>query len=85
MFFFLVAPSGPPQNLQVFNETTTSLTAQWEHAPGRVQNYRITYMPVAGGRPQSVRVIWTRFGVWLMSLNKDSQSKPAGGLHSMFS
>ncbi|XP_056623247.1 collagen alpha-1(XII) chain isoform X1 [Triplophysa dalaica] len=47
------APSGPPQNLQVFNETTTSLTAQWEHAPGRVQNYRITYVPVAGGRTQS--------------------------------
>ncbi len=52
---FLLAPSGPPQNLQVFNATTTSLTAKWDHAPGRVQNYRITYVPVAGGRSQSVK------------------------------
>uniref|UniRef100_A0A673LQQ0 Collagen alpha-1(XII) chain-like n=1 Tax=Sinocyclocheilus rhinocerous TaxID=307959 RepID=A0A673LQQ0_9TELE len=51
---FLIAPSGPPQNLQVFNATTTSLTAKWDHAPGRVQNYRITYVPVAGGRSQSI-------------------------------
>lgn len=55
--FFLTAPSGPPQNLQVFNATTTSLTAKWDHAPGRVQNYKITYVPVSGGRSQSVRNI----------------------------
>uniref|UniRef100_A0A672RH76 Collagen type XII alpha 1 chain n=1 Tax=Sinocyclocheilus grahami TaxID=75366 RepID=A0A672RH76_SINGR len=48
------SPSGPPQNLQVFNATTTSLTTKWDHAPGRVQNYRITYVPVAGGRSQSI-------------------------------
>lgn len=58
---FLIAPSGPPQNLQVFNATTTSLTAKWDHAPGRVQNYRITYVPVAGGRSQSVKNILTFF------------------------
>uniref|UniRef100_A0A9J8AGW4 Collagen, type XII, alpha 1a n=1 Tax=Cyprinus carpio carpio TaxID=630221 RepID=A0A9J8AGW4_CYPCA len=51
---FLIAPSGPPQNLQVFNATTTSLTAKWDHAPGRVQNYRITYVPIAGGRSQTI-------------------------------
>lgn len=69
--FFLKAPSGPPQNLQVFNATTTSLTAKWDHAPGRVQNYRITYIPVAGGRSQSVRNISTFFFVdiiWLTEL-----------------
>ncbi|KAL4624073.1 collagen alpha-1(XII) chain-like isoform X2 [Arapaima gigas] len=43
-------PSGPPQNLQVYNATTTSLTVKWDHAPGRPQNYRITYVPEAGGR-----------------------------------
>uniref|UniRef100_A0A6Q2ZEB7 Collagen alpha-1(XII) chain n=1 Tax=Esox lucius TaxID=8010 RepID=A0A6Q2ZEB7_ESOLU len=47
-------PTGPPQNLQVFNATTTSLTVKWDHAPGRVQNYRITYVPTAGGKSQSI-------------------------------
>uniref|UniRef100_A0A672LEC8 Collagen alpha-1(XII) chain n=1 Tax=Sinocyclocheilus grahami TaxID=75366 RepID=A0A672LEC8_SINGR len=54
---FLIAPSGPPQNLQVFNATTTSLTTKWDHAPGKVQNYRITYVPVAGGRSQSKNTV----------------------------
>uniref|UniRef100_A0A3Q3CJL9 Collagen, type XII, alpha 1b n=1 Tax=Haplochromis burtoni TaxID=8153 RepID=A0A3Q3CJL9_HAPBU len=38
-----------PKNLRVFNATTTTLTAKWEPAPGAVQNYKITYRPVAGG------------------------------------
>uniref|UniRef100_A0A8C2FM79 Collagen alpha-1(XII) chain n=1 Tax=Cyprinus carpio TaxID=7962 RepID=A0A8C2FM79_CYPCA len=45
--------SGPPQNLQVFNATTTTLTVKWDHAPGPVQNYKITYQPLAGGKPLS--------------------------------
>uniref|UniRef100_A0A8C2CNF1 Collagen, type XII, alpha 1b n=1 Tax=Cyprinus carpio TaxID=7962 RepID=A0A8C2CNF1_CYPCA len=43
-------PTGPPQNLQVFNATTTTLTVKWDHAPGPVQNYKITYQPLAGGK-----------------------------------
>uniref|UniRef100_A0A3Q1FWL3 Collagen alpha-1(XII) chain n=1 Tax=Acanthochromis polyacanthus TaxID=80966 RepID=A0A3Q1FWL3_9TELE len=48
--------SEPPRNLRVINATTTTLTAKWEHAPGRgtVQNYRITYRPAAGGEPTQV-------------------------------
>uniref|UniRef100_A0A673FTY1 Collagen alpha-1(XII) chain n=1 Tax=Sinocyclocheilus rhinocerous TaxID=307959 RepID=A0A673FTY1_9TELE len=42
-------PTGPPQNLQVFNATTTTLTVKWDHAPGPVQNYKITYQPLAAG------------------------------------
>uniref|UniRef100_A0A8C7T5A7 Collagen alpha-1(XII) chain n=1 Tax=Oncorhynchus mykiss TaxID=8022 RepID=A0A8C7T5A7_ONCMY len=49
------SPTGPPQNLQVFNATTTTLNVKWDHAPGRVQNYKITYVPTAGGKTQSVR------------------------------
>uniref|UniRef100_A0AAX7SU24 Collagen, type XII, alpha 1b n=1 Tax=Astatotilapia calliptera TaxID=8154 RepID=A0AAX7SU24_ASTCA len=41
-----------PKNLRVFNATTTTLTAKWEPAPGAVQNYKITYRPVAGGETQ---------------------------------
>lgn len=48
------APNAPPTDLVVFNETTTSLNARWNPAPGRVQNYRITYVPTSGGRSQTV-------------------------------
>lgn len=54
MLHLLPAPNAPPQNLQVFNATTTSLTVKWDHAPGPVQNYKINYQPVAGGKTLSV-------------------------------
>ncbi|XDV42634.1 hypothetical protein PO909_011260 [Leuciscus waleckii] len=66
------APSGPPQNLQVFNATTTSLTAKWDHAPGRVQNYKITYVPVAGGRSQSTQIGGKKNTVILQKLTPDT-------------
>uniref|UniRef100_A0A673FNS6 Collagen alpha-1(XII) chain n=1 Tax=Sinocyclocheilus rhinocerous TaxID=307959 RepID=A0A673FNS6_9TELE len=66
------APSGPPQNLQVFNATTSSLTTKWDHAPGKVQNYRITYVPVAGGRSQSTQVGGKKNTVILQKLTPDT-------------
>uniref|UniRef100_A0A672LG59 Collagen alpha-1(XII) chain n=1 Tax=Sinocyclocheilus grahami TaxID=75366 RepID=A0A672LG59_SINGR len=66
------SPSGPPQNLQVFNATTTSLTTKWDHAPGKVQNYRITYVPVAGGRSQSTQVGGKKNTVILQKLTPDT-------------
>ncbi|CAL8314936.1 unnamed protein product [Merluccius merluccius] len=48
--------TGPPTNLVVINATTTSLTPKWEHAPGPVQNYKITYQPSAGGKTLSMQV-----------------------------
>ncbi|XP_060735731.1 collagen alpha-1(XII) chain isoform X2 [Tachysurus vachellii] len=66
------APSGPPQNLQVFNATTTSLTVKWDHAPGKVQNYRITYLPTAGGRPQSTQIGGKKNTINLQKLTPDT-------------
>ncbi|XP_065123394.1 collagen alpha-1(XII) chain isoform X2 [Paramisgurnus dabryanus] len=66
------APSGPPQNLQVFNATTTSLTAKWDHAPGRVLNYRISYVPVAGGRTLTTQVGGKKNTVVLQKLTPDT-------------
>ncbi|KTG34174.1 hypothetical protein cypCar_00006793, partial [Cyprinus carpio] len=66
------APSGPPQNLQVFNATTTSLTAKWDHAPGRVQNYRITYVPIAGGRSQTTQIGGKKNTIILQKLTPDT-------------
>ncbi|KAL2081858.1 hypothetical protein ACEWY4_021676 [Coilia grayii] len=49
-------PIGPPANLRVFNATTTSLNLRWDHAPGPVQNYKITYLPAAGGKAVTTQV-----------------------------
>uniref|UniRef100_A0A8C9RCC6 Collagen alpha-1(XII) chain n=1 Tax=Scleropages formosus TaxID=113540 RepID=A0A8C9RCC6_SCLFO len=65
-------PSGPPQNLQVYNATTTSLTVKWDHAPGRVQNYRITYSPEAGGRTQTTQIGGKKNSVILQKLTPDT-------------
>uniref|UniRef100_A0AAR2KZ53 Collagen alpha-1(XII) chain n=1 Tax=Pygocentrus nattereri TaxID=42514 RepID=A0AAR2KZ53_PYGNA len=67
-----VTPSGPPQNLQVYNATTTSLTVKWDHAPDRVQNYRITYEPVAGGRSQSTQIGGKKNTITLQKLTPDT-------------
>ncbi|XP_062864011.1 collagen alpha-1(XII) chain [Trichomycterus rosablanca] len=65
-------PSGPPQNLQVFNATTTSLTVKWDHAPGKVQNYRITHVPTAGGRTQSTQIGGRKNTITLQKLTPDT-------------
>ncbi|TSO25219.1 Collagen alpha-1(XII) chain [Bagarius yarrelli] len=66
------SPSGPPQNLQVFNATTTSLTVKWDHAPGKVQNYKITYVPTAGGRSQSTQIGGKKNTINLQKLTPDT-------------
>uniref|UniRef100_A0A4W5P3T0 Collagen alpha-1(XII) chain n=1 Tax=Hucho hucho TaxID=62062 RepID=A0A4W5P3T0_9TELE len=65
-------PTGPPQNLQVFNATTTTLTVKWDHAPGRVQNYKITYVPTAGGKTQSTQIGGKKNTVLLPKLTPDT-------------
>ncbi|KAK5857192.1 hypothetical protein PBY51_010450 [Eleginops maclovinus] len=66
-------PSGPPTNLVVFNETTTTLNTRWNHAPGRVQNYKITYVPTAGGRSQTTQVGGKKTTVLLPKLTPDTE------------
>uniref|UniRef100_A0A6Q2XZ99 Collagen alpha-1(XII) chain n=1 Tax=Esox lucius TaxID=8010 RepID=A0A6Q2XZ99_ESOLU len=66
------APTGPPQNLQVFNATTVSLTVKWDHAPGPVQNYKISFQPVAGGKALSTQVGGKKNSVILQKLTPDT-------------
>uniref|UniRef100_A0A8C7K2X2 Collagen alpha-1(XII) chain n=1 Tax=Oncorhynchus kisutch TaxID=8019 RepID=A0A8C7K2X2_ONCKI len=66
------SPTGPPQNLQVFNATTTTLNVKWDHAPGRVQNYKITYVPIAGGKTQSTQIGGKKNTVLLPKLTPDT-------------
>ncbi|TRY57351.1 hypothetical protein DNTS_024942 [Danionella cerebrum] len=65
-------PMGPPQNLQVFNATTTTLTVKWDHAPGPVQSYRISYQTSAGGKLLSVQVNGKKNSVVLQKLTPDT-------------
>uniref|UniRef100_A0A671W1X0 Collagen alpha-1(XII) chain n=1 Tax=Sparus aurata TaxID=8175 RepID=A0A671W1X0_SPAAU len=64
--------SSPPQNLRVFNATTSSLSVKWDAAPGPVQNYRITYKPVAGGEPLT-QVGGKKTNIVLQKLDPDTQ------------
>ncbi|XP_058235769.1 collagen alpha-1(XII) chain isoform X2 [Hemibagrus wyckioides] len=66
------SPNGPPQNLQVFNATTTTLTVKWDHAPGPVQNYKIDFQPVAGGKTLSTQVGGRKNSVILQKLTPDT-------------
>ncbi|XP_067097113.1 collagen alpha-1(XII) chain [Osmerus mordax] len=66
------SPTGPPQNLQVFNATTTTLSVKWDHAPGPVQNYKLTYQPVAGGKTHSTQVGGKKNSVLLQKLIPDT-------------
>uniref|UniRef100_A0A3B4F2M5 Collagen type XII alpha 1 chain n=1 Tax=Pundamilia nyererei TaxID=303518 RepID=A0A3B4F2M5_9CICH len=61
-----------PKNLRVFNATTTTLTAKWEPAPGAVQNYKITYRPVAGGDALITQVGGKKTSVILQKLEPDT-------------
>ncbi|XP_029348934.1 collagen alpha-1(XII) chain isoform X2 [Echeneis naucrates] len=67
------SPNAPPTNLVVFNETTTSLNARWNLAPGRVQNYKITYVPTSGGRSQTTQVGGKKNTVLLPKLTPDTE------------
>ncbi|XP_029984667.1 collagen alpha-1(XII) chain-like [Sphaeramia orbicularis] len=42
-------PLGGGKNLQVLNPTMTTLDVQWEPAEGQVTEYRVIYVPAAGG------------------------------------
>uniref|UniRef100_A0A8C7CY01 Collagen type XII alpha 1 chain n=1 Tax=Oncorhynchus kisutch TaxID=8019 RepID=A0A8C7CY01_ONCKI len=66
------SPTGPPQNLQVFNATTVTLTVKWDHAPGPVQNYKISFQPVAGGKALSTQVGGKKNSVILQKLTPDT-------------
>uniref|UniRef100_A0AAQ6AME4 Collagen alpha-1(XII) chain n=1 Tax=Amphiprion ocellaris TaxID=80972 RepID=A0AAQ6AME4_AMPOC len=69
----IISPNAPPTNLVVFNETTTSLNARWNPPLGRVQNYRITYVPTAGGRSQTTQVGGKKNTVLLPKLTPDTE------------
>lgn len=54
-YFHLTSePLGGVRNLQVTDPTTSTLNVQWEPAEGNVRQYRIFYVPAAGGEEEMV-------------------------------
>ncbi|XP_009571425.1 PREDICTED: collagen alpha-1(XII) chain-like, partial [Fulmarus glacialis] len=47
---------GNPRNLRVSDATTSTMKLSWSAAPGKVQQYFITYTPVTGGETKEVTV-----------------------------
>ncbi|KAG6920442.1 collagen, type XII, alpha 1, partial [Chelydra serpentina] len=47
---------GSPRNLRVSDATTSTMKLSWSAAPGKVQRYRITYTPAAGGESKEVTI-----------------------------
>uniref|UniRef100_A0A3B3HJT5 Collagen, type XII, alpha 1b n=1 Tax=Oryzias latipes TaxID=8090 RepID=A0A3B3HJT5_ORYLA len=47
-------PLGGVRNLQVLNPTITTLNVRWEPAEGRVKEYKVVYVPAAGGAESMV-------------------------------
>lgn len=47
-------PLGGVRNLQVTDPTTSSLNVQWEAAEGNVRQYKVFYVPAAGGQTLTV-------------------------------
>ena len=45
------------KNLQVLNPTMTSLNVRWEPAEGKVKEYKVIYVPAAGGAEATVGLV----------------------------
>lgn len=67
---------GGVKNLQVTDATTSSLKVRWEPAEGNVRQYRIFYVPAAGGAEDMVRYSAGNQLDYMMRL-----FDPAGGHH----
>lgn len=51
----MTEPLGGVRNLRVTDPTTSTLNVQWEPAEGSVRQYKIFYVPTAGGREEMVK------------------------------
>lgn len=48
---------GGVRNLQVLNPTMTTLNVRWEPAEGKVKEYKVIYVPAAGGAESMVGLV----------------------------
>ncbi|KAK5852560.1 hypothetical protein PBY51_006413 [Eleginops maclovinus] len=65
-------PLGGVRNLQVLNPTMTTLNVRWEAAEGRVKEYKVIYVPAAGGAETMETVSAGTTSTVLRSLQPDT-------------
>lgn len=54
---WFLEPLGGVRNLQVLNPTMTTLNVRWEPAEGKVKEYKVMYVPAAGGAESMVGLV----------------------------
>uniref|UniRef100_A0A8C7UKE1 Collagen, type XII, alpha 1b n=1 Tax=Oncorhynchus mykiss TaxID=8022 RepID=A0A8C7UKE1_ONCMY len=64
---------GSPRDLRVFDETMSSMKLSWAAAPGRVLQYRINFLPSAGGERKEVSVKGENTNVLLKNLQPGTE------------
>lgn len=57
MWFCTAGALGGVKNLRVTDPTMTSLNVKWEPADGAVRQYKVFFVPKAGGTEDMVRLI----------------------------
>lgn len=67
-FIFISEPLGGVRNLRVTDPTTSTLNVLWEAAEGNVRQYRIFYVPAAGGEEEMVNWLTRTDEFWLNAL-----------------
>lgn len=65
-------PLGGVRNLQVLNPTMTTLNVRWEPAEGRVKEYKVIYVPAAGGAESMVGLVGHPGDTWWPSANQSA-------------
>uniref|UniRef100_A0A8C7UMG7 Collagen, type XII, alpha 1b n=1 Tax=Oncorhynchus mykiss TaxID=8022 RepID=A0A8C7UMG7_ONCMY len=73
VFFDTYQRSGSPRDLRVFDETMSSMKLSWAAAPGRVLQYRINFLPSAGGERKEVSVKGENTNVLLKNLQPGTE------------
>uniref|UniRef100_A0A8C9ZP75 Collagen type XII alpha 1 chain n=1 Tax=Sander lucioperca TaxID=283035 RepID=A0A8C9ZP75_SANLU len=66
-------PLGGVRNLQVLNPTMTTLNVRWEPAEGRVKEYKVIYVPAAGGAESMDQVSGTTTSTVLKQLEPNTE------------
>ncbi|CDQ71588.1 unnamed protein product [Oncorhynchus mykiss] len=64
---------GSPRDLRVFDETMSTMKLSWAAAPGRVLQYRINFLPSAGGERKEVSVKGENTNVLLKNLQPGTE------------
>ncbi|CAG09868.1 unnamed protein product, partial [Tetraodon nigroviridis] len=70
--YLILEPLGGVRNLQVTDPTTSTLNVKWDPAEGNVRQYKVNYVPTAGGPEDMVQVPGKTHNTVLKNLQPDT-------------